>query len=42
MSGNPYQCGRFSLYDTSNGDIDPLFATKLQEDAQVGFSKVYS
>ena len=36
MSDKPYQCGRFSLYDTSNGDIDPLFTTKLQEAAQVG------
>ena len=36
MSGKPYQSGKFSLYDTSNGDIDPLFTTKLQENAQVG------
>jgi hypothetical protein len=27
---------KFSIYDTSNGDITPLFTTKLQETACVG------
>lgn len=27
---------KFSIYDTSNGDINPLFTTKLQEEACVG------
>lgn len=36
MSDKPHQSEKFSLYDMSNGDIAPLFTTKLQENAQVG------
>ena len=35
MSVEQGQGGKFSFYDLSDG-IDPLFTTKLQEDAQVG------
>lgn len=36
MSDEQDQCGKFTFYDPSDGNIDPLFTTKLQEDAQVG------
>ena len=27
---------KFSFYDAADGSLDPLFTTKLQEDAQAG------
>ena len=36
MSDEQNQYGKFTFYDPSDGNIDPLFTTKLQEDAQVG------
>lgn len=36
MSVEQGQGGNFRFYDLSDGNIAPLFTTKLQEDAQVG------